>query len=276
MKLADRLKNINNGTPSVIPYLNKSILNREHFSLRNIKASLLKMLALLDNNSGNFDDIREPFMKEFFEFYSRVFGDPKRAGASVHLSSFQNECDRKVFYDLMGEPVSDHNTKVIDPLLQRIFDQGTWWHTYVQYHLYRSGVLEQAEVPVVLEEEFIKSRADGKLLILDKNLLLEIKTMNGFAFQKLSAPYDYHHYQASNYADILKLDGILYLYINKDSGDLKEFYEVPSTKFIKERTEKISSIKDYMSSNELPERFCGSRMEDRAANCPYCTTCFKH
>ena len=218
----------------------------------------------------------------FDNFYEAFNMPHTRDTANIHPSELLQACPRALFYRLTKVPTT--NTKQgINAQLQRIFDNGTWFHRYVQSLLRKSGLLESAEVGFHNTDLNLIGHTDGILkFVIDtgvKRMILEVKTINSFGFAniiKKGKPNDYHVYQASIYARELNIDAILFLYYNKDTSDMHEYviHKKDFIDFQNDAYEKIESINESVNNNELPKRMCKSVTEEMAMSCQYCNHCF--
>lgn len=274
-KLSKMLKKIG-GKPatksSVIPDLEAAPAFRR-FSYRKIKQRTAELYELLQG-----EVTEEAFWQKFFQLYLEVYAPAPRAGRKIHPSTLRSDCTRRIVYELSGVRPTDRPH--IEPKTQRTFDTGTFWHTYLQSKLLESGRLVRMEVPVVSEELMINGRADGLLeftvAATEVLVLLEIKTINSYGFGRLSGPMEHHLFQASIYATILGVKKILFLYVNKDTSELKEYLVPVDLEMFNEAVEIITEIKEYLAAEELPDRVCDARTCKRAQGCDYRTHCFSH
>ena len=113
------------------------------FSVLGIRRKIKKLLGITE------DFNRDIFFMEFMDFYMTVMAPDKRAEGVFPPSQLLDGCPRLMYYDLCRLPPSDVRVSTITGELQRTFDVGTWYHVYMQAILYKIGLLEQAEVPVV-------------------------------------------------------------------------------------------------------------------------------
>lgn len=244
------------------------------FSVIGIKRQLKNLLHLLD--ADEFD--RDSFFSEFNTLYSLVMAPDKRAKGVFHPSQLLDGCMRQMTYDLMKIAPTDKITRPIGAELQRTFDVGTWYHIYMQSILYRIGLLEQAEVPVVNKEKYLNGKADGvfKEEVFGEKVVLEIKTMNNWNFTKaIFKPFKKHEFQASLYARELGAKKVLYLYINKDTSEIREFLMPINEEQLAIADKKMGTIISHVKEGTIPIRSCSDKFCDNALACPFSSLCFK-
>lgn len=243
------------------------------FSVPKIRKMAVPMNNLLASDS--FD--RDKFFLAFNRFYTAVMAPARRARGVFHPSQLLDGCERQMYYDLTGTAPSDTPPRGVDGKLQRIFDLGTWHHIYVQSILYQLGLLERAEVPVVNKKRYLSGSADGvfKPEVFGERVVLEIKTMNDFQFKKaVFKPFDKHEFQASIYARELGIGKVLYLYINKNTSEMKEFLVDVNADQLELADRKMNRVIRAVESRKVPDRTCGDRFCDMASGCPFATLCF--
>lgn len=263
---------------SVVDAINKAcvegVTSAGAFSVLGIKRKLKECLKLLD--ADEFD--RDKFFLEFFNLYNLVMAPDKRAVGVFHPSQLLDGCMRRMTYELLRTVPTDKKLKTYGPEIQRIFDVGTWYHIYIQAILYNIGWLEQAEVPVINKEKFLNGKADGvfKVEIFGEKVVLEIKTMNNWNFSKaIFKPFKKHEFQASLYARELGAKKVLYLYINKDTSEIREFLEPTNEEQLAIADKKMGKVISHLDAETLPARSCSDKFCDNAMACPFTTLCFK-
>lgn len=271
-----------NGEPSdvktsVVEDINKAckdgITEMGAFSMVGITRQLRRMQELAETDDFN----RDQFFQEFHKLYSLVMAPSKRATGVFHPSQLLTGCARQMAFDLLKTSPTDEVYRGIGAELRRTFDVGTWYHIYMQNILYSLGLLEQAEVPVVNKERYINGSADGvfKKEVFGEKVVLEIKTMNSWMFSKaVFAPFEKHEFQASLYARELGAEKVLYLYINKDNSEIRDFLRPLNKAQLKKADEKMDMVIAAVKSGELPKRTCKDKMCDNALACPFSTLCF--
>lgn len=264
--------------PSVVSKINKAcvegVTSAGAFSVIGIKRQLKTLLYLLE--ADEFD--RDSFFSEFNSLYSLVMAPDKRAKGVFHPSQLLDGCPRQMTYDLLRVAPTDRITRPIGAELQRTFDVGTWYHLYIQMILYRVGYLEQAEVPVINTEKYLNGKADGviKEEVFGERVVLEIKSMNTWNFSKaIFKPFKKHEFQASLYARELGIKKVLYLYINKDTSEIREFLMPINEEQLAIADKKMNAVIDHVKNKTLPPRCCSDIYCDCALACPFATKCFK-
>lgn len=244
------------------------------FSLIGIKRQLKAMLSELDKDDFNRDD----FFSAFNTLYSLVMAPDKRAKGVFHPSQLLSGCIRQMAFDLKGTRPSDEIKRPIGGALQRVFDVGTWYHIYMQNILYRLGYLKAAEVPVINKEKYLNGKADGvfKKEVFGEEVVLEIKTMNNWNFSKaIFKPFKKHEFQASLYARELGIKKVLYLYINKDTSEIRDFLVPVNEEQLEIADKKMNKVISSVKEGILPKRSCSDKFCDEAIVCPFATLCFR-
>lgn len=263
---------------SVVDAINKAckdgVTSVGAFSVLGIKRQLKKLTLFLEEEEFN----REAFFTEFQKLYSLVMAPDKRAKGVFHPSQLLDACPRLMAYDLSGTTPTDLISRPIGAELQRTFDFGTWYHLYIQNILYSIGLLEQAEVPVINKEKYLNGKADGvfKEEVFGEKVVLEIKTMNSWSFSKaIFRPFKKHEFQASLYARELGATKVLYLYLNKDTSEIREFLMPVNEEELAKADKVMDSVISHVKDGTLPPRTCKDKFCDNAIACPFVSLCFK-
>lgn len=254
----------------LLPYLDKAIKQSgAKFSWGNLR----KTLELLEESVEEKSLIK--LFKAFNKLNEYVYADQNRSKEFIHASEILNACPRKLFYDLTGMEYSNPEAGTPSAQLQFIFDFGTWIHSYIQLNLAKAGILEDMEVSVFDPLNKIGGRADGIVKVLERRVL-EIKSCNSRKFASLKvAPDSDHVTQASIYAKQLGLEELHFLYINKDTCDVKEFV-VPADLLAVSRIELIAQeVLVAVEAKKAPDRVCLNDISAKALVCKYSSVCFK-
>ena len=262
---------------SVVSEIDKAcragIMDATAFSLGGIRKQLDVLQGLLAKDEFN----RDEFFSQFHVLYALVMGPDRRAKGVFHPSQLLDGCLRQMAYDLSGEKPTDEVYRGISAEIQRTFNVGTWYHVYMQGILYKLGLLEAAEVPVENKEKYLNAKANSvfKEEVYGEKVVLEIKTMNDFIYKKaVFRPFAKHEFQASLYARELGAKKVLYLYINKNTSEIKEFLMPVNEEQLKVADKKMTTVIESLRTKTLPKRTCDDKMCDDAMACPFRTLCF--
>lgn len=272
-----RLKNENEeGTSKVISVVaaieKQTSEDHKEFSLVEVQALVKNLHKAV--NAPSISTTRDVLWKRFAELYEAMNRPMPRAGGVYSPSSLHGACERMLFYRMSKVKQSNPNAGNPDAKTQRIFDCGSFWHWYMQTKLYRSGHLEQAEVPIEDAKRKIKGHGDGILKFDAERFLFEIKTMNSYGFAALRAPLEKHINQASIYAKTLGLKRIIFLYINKDNQELKEYIVNVDDKSVESSYKVIDRVDKAVVNKVAPERICKDIFTSDAISCKFRTHCF--
>lgn len=202
-----------------------------------------------------------------------------RSIGTVHPSS-AHRCRLKLYYDVLAEIPGEEE---ISPELQFIFDIGHAIHATIQKALHRALPNSFTdEVTVDLPESFIENgHADGVVEQPDHTYVIEIKTISGDGYDKLSKPKEEHILQASIYARALNVPFLCFLYVNKATGAMKQFPMVydervyqnwrrdkiePIEKALELGTEPVADAGKYECSGCGYREFCTQRIGGGSRN----------
>lgn len=268
-----------------------------------LKTILSGILDTITANEQNGLEMTNKQKNEFLlTFYRLAFAQESRAVGCFHPSEISTEtslCHRKMYYqkghvkkDLTYVPFTADNR------MQRLCDLGTMKHLYIQENLDRLGLLIAMESPVEDEAIGISGKADGEIKFLgeddlgkfyDEDMLLEVKTINDYAFKGLRKAKPEHLRQASIYGGVLKYKRICFLYYNKNTSEHKIFvHDVDYAYFddfcitaksivdLYNKNKKASRSADVANHQNIPHRVCTSITTQRAMECAFRDYCFKH
>ncbi len=251
---------------------NNLLKKRKKFDQEELKAAAIQFAKIVNQEDFNMDAV----MVSYFRVFKALYAEQPRGRGVFHPSSILSDCERRLYFEFIGEEPSNYVARKIEPSLQRIFDVGTWWHTYIQSILYEEGVLIASEVPIVSRRRKLGGRADGVLRITVGKLLLEIKSINTFQFGKVTfAPLQKHEVQAGIYARHLGIEKICYLYINKDTGAIKEHIKPILKSQVDAAYDKMNFVLESVKTKDIPKRtVCKSFTDPEAKKCEYCDLCF--
>lgn len=147
---------------------------------------------------------------------------PRRTHVA-HPSSFSPyACLQRIWYDIMGDLEEISN---FDASLLLTFDHGHSVHDMLQTAAHKMyGDAFKSEVRVYIDEWLTSGSADGVFDFKALRFGWEIKTINDRGFKDLSGPKTQHRWQAHAYMKGLDLPFMLFLYFNKDTGQMMEYW----------------------------------------------------
>lgn len=120
----------------------------------------------------------------------------------INSPSMASRCKRAIVYSRLNY---DRDFASTDAKLRRIFDNGTCVHERLQGYLEDEGMLLMSEVPIYNSELQIQGHTDGILQLNAKELgVLEIKSINSYAFESLVDAKPEHKVQAQIYLACLE------------------------------------------------------------------------
>lgn len=128
-------------------------------------------------------------------------------------------CPRKMMYQLLGYENTPEHLSVFT------LQQGTLIHEMIQGYLQRSGIIESLEEELHILPQ-LKGHYDGVIKINGERYLLEIKTINHLAYERVSkynTIYNKYVLQAHCYMKALGLTKCIFLFVNKGHMVTEEF-----------------------------------------------------
>lgn len=228
-------------------------------------------------------------------FDKAISRTPKPGGGtpSIKPSMLGTACMRKLYYSY--NKVSEDFAFPIETT--RVTELGTAIGQYVASKFRKAGVLidyvdvdgktpvkdgeENREFPIEVPELSIsKGFIDLVLNLNGKIWLGEVKSINSFGFGKLKSPKSDHVVQGVLYlyvfnkllregryahipqlAGVQKVEGIRYIYYNKDNSTMKEYMITEADDVFKNIVFKIENVKEFTKNGILPDKtpeFCNS------------------
>lgn len=212
----------------------------------------------------------------------------------IKPSDLSSPCMRKIYYStIRTEP-----DQKIDAKQKRIFDTGDAFHDMVKDWAKASKLLIEykdpetgkvpidkwskkpnSEFPIVVKELGINSGKIDAILKIDGKLWVgEFKSIKDERFHELKNAKDDHQMQANTYVhlfehcwergdydhieelnDFTELEGVIFIYVNKNDSEIKEYVVEKSDASFEAIVEKISTLKGFIKRKELPPKtqdFC--------------------
>lgn len=234
-----------------------------------------------------------PIEKQFLDDLKRSIelNDMKdsRQPSKTYKPSSMN-CIRNMYFQVQGYEVENESNAV----LVGICESGTDRHERVQNAVSRmkeNGI----DCEYVDVAEYVKSRnidyldvvseqgnetklyyktlnmsflCDGVIRYKGKYYILEIKTETIQKWYNRQSFDEKHRNQGIAYSQALKIDNVIYLYINRDNCDMKAFMYNVSYKDRKGLIDKIYTCQGYVIKNEIPPK-----PEQALENKKFCAYC---
>ncbi len=166
----------------------------------------------------------------------------------IHPSELTTQkCDRCIAYGLMGI----EEQRKIEPKLRRIFDMGHSAHDLVQEAvLYKLG--SRCILEATARHEHLKMYGSCDIALEDE--AVEIKTMSYKGHDPLNKQKPEHEDQGTIYATALEKAWLIFMYINKNTGDIKEFRKKVSRSRWHKLATRASRIIRAVGEGNLPDK----------------------
>lgn len=198
-----------------------------------------------------------------------------------------SKCGRQLGYKILGYEKDEERTDMYP-----IFALGDLYHDFIQKIFVEEGIARQVEqADIVYDDDgryFYIKKNDNKLIItdpveihgrldlwffMDGEYLADIKTISekGWYFIE-DKPKETHYAQLQIYLHEMKEEGIdegFILYINKSTGEMREFLVEYDEEYILETLENYRKLYDYIKNKGLPPRHFKSGGEV-PWQCKYC------
>jgi CRISPR/Cas system-associated exonuclease Cas4 (RecB family) len=206
-------------------------------------------------------------IKAIEDKYAKTVEPSKKA---VFRASGIGGCGRAILYKLKG--YEDRK----DAISLLALEQGTFIHEFLQGAL--GDILEASEDEVMLFNNRLSGHFDGEVL---KDYLLEIKTMNHLAYQRMAVYkkiYPKYLMQAAVYMKARGKKKCIFVFVNKSgvvNDDFKKQYPEIHPVFLEiivdyndklfdSVRDKVDSLTEHFNNNTMPE------YEKILSECSYC------
>jgi len=202
------------------------------------------------------------------EKIEKFYTDKKRDWDKVSFYvTDAGKCPRAVWFGFKKFPKKDK-----DPRVMRVFENGDYTHMRIMSSLFSIGAVKAIEL--ALENELVRGRCDGIVVINNEPYVLELKSINSFAFKKLERPKPDHIKQLMLYLHYFKIQRGIFLYENKDTQELKEYMMTYDQKMAESIVQDFHTLKHFIESNTLPPVPMGLE-EWECRFCDYSEECLK-
>lgn len=198
-------------------------------------------------------------------FYLNRRGEKESSNLYV---SDAGKCPRAIYFRAKG-----YAKKAMDARVLRLLDHGGYTHLRIMGVLFSQGIVRASEVEVP-PQEMIGGRADAIVSLNNRLYVLEIKSVNKAAFNKLEKPNPDHVKQLQLYLHYFKLkDGII-IYECKDTQNIKEFAVSYDQEGVSLILKDFEGLKRNINEGIVPE-IPGEIEKWRCDYCPYAEECIK-
>ena len=177
-------------------------------------------------------------------------------------------CDRRLWYELKHYERKEQ----IKPKLRRIFAIGHAYHAVIQ-------VVSAHAIPDFLEEvrvthktTLISGSVDGDSAKLDA--VFEYKSISELGFDGLTNPKSDHKKQATIYTKLRDRANTVYVYMNKETGDLRVFEKKFEKKLWHEIAYRLEMVVTQARNDVIPDQ--AEYADSVCASCPFQWTCKPH
>lgn len=212
------------------------------YSMDDVLVAVNEYVHSLNSNGGEFDF---NVTKAFF---------PRKGGNVLRLSS-SGRCGRQMTY----EALSPEEAPLPDMKGLNIFMLGDVIHDFERYLISVVAPLHSVEkrVTFVVDDELhIHGHTDGVISLMDRDVVLDVKTASDSSFKRMlkeGAPEEYV-YQMNAYLDALGLDeGYFWVYNKNDSGRMLLPIE-RNDAIVAEVKAHFKQVHDSIQTNTLPPR----------------------
>jgi hypothetical protein len=130
------------------------------------------------------------------------------------------------------------------------------------------------ESSIYIEDWDIVGYYDGIVVMQAEERILEMKSIDTFAFNSLVEPHERDVFQANFYMLATGIHVANLCYVEKNGGLMKEFLVEFDEKVIDRAKRDITAVRKALEEGELPLGPCGSARERRAKSCPHKRACF--
>jgi len=247
-----------------------------------------------NKNSFNFLEILEKQLEKRAERFSKYKAEP-----ALKPSSIGHPCTRKIYYDYWRfeqDTPFDARSEITMNIGSKLHEmvQG-WFKGSDEFITYKNPKNKyDVEFPVTAPDLLIKKgKIDGVLRLNNKLWLLEVKTIHDIGFDFLTEPKKDHIFQGMLYVYLfernlrdnlyagcdeslrdeqknpLEVEGIIFLYLNKNSAKLKAYNIKKDDEVFAEILKKIETIALHVEQKALPAK----RATKLCNYCPYFNAC---
>jgi len=191
----------------------------------------------------------------------------ERESEHIYVSE-AGKCPRAVYFRIKG-----YAKKAMDARILRLLDHGGYTHLRIMGVLFSLGIVRASEIEIP-SKELVSGRADAIVSLNNHLYVVEIKSVNRTAFNKLEEPDVDHLKQLQLYLHYFNINDGIIIYECKDTQDIKEFAVSYNKEEVDAMLEEFKKLKKKIESNIIPE--IPKDIEKwRCDYCPYAEECVK-
>ena len=253
----------------------------------------LKNLIKIVNQTANTMTVEQSFLQDLKRSIELTDSKNKRAGSQTYKPSAMH-CIRQMAYIVLGKPLDDTGTSYMSI---GICNSGTDIHARIQ-----QAVLDMKNNGMNCEyvnvADFVVSRkldyldivkeskpeigdyetklyhkelnmsflCDGIIKYQNKYYILELKTESANKFYNRENVNPEHYNQGTAYSVAFGIDNVLFVYINRDTLDMKSFMFTPTDDMKQNLIGLISNCDSYVKKLKIPPK----PLEVSKKTCEYC------
>lgn len=246
-------------------------------------------LSLASFNSATSQSLYESYQAEIENEVKSASTVPR----SKNISPSSLRCKRKIWFKLRGSQPSAPPS--VDHTLQFFARIGTACHKMIQERLqtiygdnwldvesYLGTVYDKSEFTcadngyetlVTMTNLPIRFSVDGLVRIDNTLAIIEIKSIEYNSFQNLHDIKDSHIDQAVCYATLLKVNSVIFIYIDRTYGEIKCFELQVNAAKQQEMMSNIHNILDAVEKNIAPPKLPTGDIWCNPNRCEYYKVC---
>lgn len=249
----------------------------------------LKNLAKLINNTVKEKTVEQEFLFQLNETISRLDAENPRKPSQTYKPSSLGGCMRNMYYQVIGaeqdpnkkrdasgvgitEAGSDRHERIQKAVaeMKRLGYDFEWIDVaeYLkQWPQQGTEVVQKQGMETKLKNTILNMSflCDGIVKFKGKYYVLEIKTEASFKWNGRAEVVEQHKYQASAYSTCLGIDGVIFIYENRDFCSKKSFmYEVTDQDKEERVIHRIATCDSYVERKIVPP------MTTIQSLCKYC------
>lgn len=246
---------------------------------------------LVKFNSANSSDFLDMYNKHVQK--AIIEKNTRMSHKAFAPSGFR--CPRKQWFRLRG--VQPDSVKGVDTVLNFTAEMGTACHRILQsniqamlgeswidvedyltknpipYEYVLTPSEDSLETFVEIVDPPFRFACDGIIRWKDKYYILEIKTAEHGTFDDLTDPKSEHIDQVKSYASLLGIHDVLFLYQDRQYGDLKCYEMHVSAEDVKHVLDTVNIVMEAVRTNLAPSRLPKGDAWCSRARCPYFNSC---